>query len=201
MSPVTISGTIATGGTITLNAGGSLGIPGTISITSGASGGGSQRVMVLAAPPPPTIPPPSAVTTATVRPVGRAPSPVVNPALGLVPIDQRAITVREGGLVGLAGPSSGMSGAIIATLDKLTIGGADALTVDLAGDGLLRLQVARPVVDVHGKPLSPAGGTATLSARTARDVVDGVTNAQGRAAAHSVANEGGVIVFGGAPPE
>lgn len=185
--------------TITVGSGSPITIGGAITISTAGSNGGGSPIMVTANPPvAATLPSPS-TSTATPQPVSRIPSPVINPALGVAPIHQRGITVREGGLVGLVGPSSAGSGVITATLDKVNIGGVETLAVDLAGDGLLRLEVARSVVDAHGQALSARNRIVALTASTARDVVDGVTNARSRTAAHSVANEGGVIVFGGAP--
>ncbi|MGE3650547.1 MAG: filamentous hemagglutinin N-terminal domain-containing protein, partial [Reyranellaceae bacterium] len=56
-------------------------------------------------------------------------------------INQGTITVKEGGLVGLVGPNAANHGVINARLGRVTIGGAETLTVDLAGDGLLGLQI------------------------------------------------------------
>lgn len=206
-SPVTIGGPSAVGavGVITTAAshGRLIGINGAFAINTAGSSGGGPRFAVTANPPvTATLPPPSAVAPAppaTPQPVGRNPSLAINPALGVAPVYQRGITVREGGLVGLVGPSSAGHGVITATLDKVKIRGVEVLAVDLAGDGLLKLQVAPSVVDAHGQALSAQNRTAALTASAARDVVDGVTNARGRAAAHSVTREGGVIVFGGAP--
>ncbi len=196
-APVAVITTAASGNPITFN--GAFAI-----ITTGSIGGG-PRFTVTANPPTTTTLPATATLPspstplATPQPVARNPSIVVNPALGVAPFNQRGVTVREGGLVGLVGPSSAGGSVITATLDKVKIGGAEALAVDLAGDGLLKLQVAPSVVDVHGQALSARNGAVALTAGAARAVVDGVTNARGRTAAHSVTNEGGVIVFGGAP--
>jgi filamentous hemagglutinin family protein len=119
------------------------------------------------------------------------------------------ITVREGGLVGLAGQTASNSGTINARLGQVTLAGAETFTVDLAGDGLINFQVGNPVtrqpLDGQGnkRPLvansgtiNADGGTVTLTARAARGVVDGVVNAGGTINARAVRDEGGIVVFG-----
>lgn len=124
---------------------------------------------------------------------------VAAPALVAAPVIRGPVTVRDGGLVSLVGPSAAGNGTVAASVEQVSIAGVPALTVDLAGDGFLRLQVERPVVDAQGRVLTAGSATVALSAGTARDVVSGVTNAGGRVSAATVAREGGVIVFGGAP--
>jgi hypothetical protein len=123
-----------------------------------------------------------------------------NPVLGVVPVNPAGVTVRDGGLIGLVGPSLARSGVISATVGKLTIGGAEVLTVDLAGDGLLQLQVGRPVLDAQGRAVTQGSGTVALTASAARDVVSGVTRTHGHGVASTVSQDGGVIVFGGGVP-
>ncbi|HKV00353.1 MAG TPA: filamentous hemagglutinin N-terminal domain-containing protein, partial [Vineibacter sp.] len=120
------------------------------------------------------------------------------------------ITVRDGGLVGLVGPSASNSGTINARLGRVTIGGSETFTVDLAGDGLVNFQIGQPVSqqprDAQGnkKPLASNtgtinadGGIVTLTARAAGAVVDNVINVGGAIRARAVSQEGGTVVFGG----
>lgn len=189
---ITTSGTLANTGTVTLTSTGTIGIPGgRIGVPTPP-----PAPCCLAAVGAPAVGVPAVAPQLSVVATVPTPGSSFNPALGTAPA---GITVRQGGLVGLVGSASARSGVITATVDKVRIGGTEALTVDLAGDGLLNLQVARPVLDAHGRALSPDSRTVALSASAARDVVSGVTNAQGVSAAKSVAREGGVIVFG-APP-
>ncbi|MBM3622790.1 MAG: filamentous hemagglutinin N-terminal domain-containing protein, partial [Alphaproteobacteria bacterium] len=125
-------------------------------------------------------------------------------------VNDGTITVRDGGLVALLGPSAANNGVINARLGRVTIGGAETFTVDLNGDGLLNFVVGKPVSqtprDADGKALALAsntgtinanGGVVAITASAARGVVDGVVNVQGQINARTVTNEGGVIVFGG----
>jgi len=125
-------------------------------------------------------------------------------------VNDGTITVRDGGLVSLLGPSAANNGVINARLGKVTIGGAETFTVDLNGDGLVNFAVGNPVTrtprDASGTAQALAsntgtinadGGVVTITASAASGVVGGVVNVGGRINARSVANEGGVIVFGG----
>jgi filamentous hemagglutinin family protein len=125
-------------------------------------------------------------------------------------VNDGAITVRDGGLVALLGPSAANNGVINARLGRVTVGGAETFTVDLNGDGLVNFAVGKPVSqtprDADGKALALAsntgainadGGVVAITASAAREVVNGVVNVQGQINARTVTNEGGVIVFGG----
>lgn len=125
-------------------------------------------------------------------------------------VNDGSITVRDGGLVALLGPSVANNGVINAKLGRVNIGGAETFTVDLNGDGLVNFAIGNPVSqtprDKDGKALPLAsntgtinadGGQVAITAAAAREVVNGVVNVEGRINARSVKNEGGVIVFGG----
>lgn len=125
-------------------------------------------------------------------------------------VNDGTITVRDGGLVSLVGPSAANNGVINARLGRVTIAGAETFTVDLNGDGLVSFAVGNPVSqtprDADGKALALAsntgtinadGGVVAITASAARAVVNGVVNVEGRINARTVQNEGGVIVFGG----
>ncbi|HJQ57059.1 MAG TPA: filamentous hemagglutinin N-terminal domain-containing protein [Vineibacter sp.] len=120
------------------------------------------------------------------------------------------ITVRDGGLVGLAGHAASNSGTITARLGRVTVGGAETFTVDLAGDGLINFQlgqpVSRPPLDPQGnkRPLASNtgtinadGGVVTMTARAAGSVVDSVVNVGGTIRARAVAQHGGVLILDG----
>ncbi len=125
-------------------------------------------------------------------------------------VNDGTITVRDGGLVALLGPSAANNGVINARLGRVTVGGYETFTVDLNGDGLVNFAVGNAVSqtprDADGKALALAsntgtinadGGQVAITAAAARAVVDGVVNVQGQINARSVTDEGGVIVFGG----
>jgi filamentous hemagglutinin family protein len=121
-----------------------------------------------------------------------------------------SITVRDGGLVGLVGHAASNSGTINARLGRVTIGGAETFTVDLAGDGLINFQlgqpVTRPPLDPQGnkRPLASNtgtinadGGVVTMTARAAGSLVDSVVNVGGAIRAQAVSQQGGVLILDG----
>ncbi|TWT13021.1 filamentous hemagglutinin N-terminal domain-containing protein [Reyranella sp. CPCC 100927] len=134
------------------------------------------------------------------------PSPTANAGV----VNEGTITVQDGGLVGLVGNMAANHGVINARLGRVTIGGAETFTVDLAGDGLINFQIGQPVtrqpVDGEGKKVPLAsntgtinadGGVVTMTARAAGGVVDNVVNVGGAIRAQAVSQEGGVLVLGG----
>ena len=124
-------------------------------------------------------------------------------------VNDGSIKVRDGGLVGLVGNMAANNGVINARLGRVTIGGAETFTVDLAGDGLINFQVGNPVsrqpVDDKGRKLPLAsntgtinadGGVVQMTARAAGSVVDSVVNVGGAIRAQAVTQENGVLVLG-----
>jgi hypothetical protein len=102
-------------------------------------------------------------------------------------------TVRESGLTGLAGSGTARNGAINARVKRASVGGRETVTVDLAGDGLLELQLGKPVPAAP----QPPSGAMMLSAAEARGVVNSIANVQAMPRATGASVEGGVVVFGG----
>ncbi len=134
------------------------------------------------------------------------PSPNANAGV----VNAGTITVREGGLVGLVGNMAANNGTINARLGRVTIGGAETFTVDLAGDGLINFQLGQPVsrqpTDAQGRKaplasntgtINADGGVVQMTARAAGGVVDSVVNVGGAIRAQAVSQEGGVLVLGG----
>ncbi|HEX2889773.1 filamentous hemagglutinin N-terminal domain-containing protein [Vineibacter terrae] len=141
---------------------------------------------------------------------GRIAFDVPSPIAGAGVVNAGTITVREGGLVGLVGSMAANHGVINARLGRVTIGGAETFTVDLAGDGLINFQIGQPVtrqpVDRQGRKMPLAsntgtinadGGVVTMTARAAGGVVDSVVNVGGAIRARAVSQEGGVLVLDG----
>ncbi len=107
------------------------------------------------------------------------------------------VTVAEQGLAALVGPSVANSGTIRARLGRVALAGAEGFALDLAGDGLLSLDVT------HQVAAAPAGGAALvtntgtieaerghvlLTARAASSVLETLVEAGGRISA-----PGGVV--------
>ena len=119
------------------------------------------------------------------------------------------IRAAHGGSVILSASSVSNTGLIEATAGNVVLGGADAFTVDFAGDHLLSYAVTAPVTrqttDANGNTQSAEvsnagtirapGGKVLLTARAAANVADGVVNNSGVVEATSAHMEDGEVVL------
>jgi filamentous hemagglutinin family protein len=146
-----------------------------------------------------------------------------NPSASIV--NQGAITAANGGFASLVAPGVRNDGIITANLGTVALASGNGFTLDLYGDNLIKLQpgdaIAGNVTDVAsgqtlkslvqntGK-LKARGGTVSLTAVAAKQVLDSVINTSGLIEADSVGTKNGLVVFGaatggtkpiGAPPQ
>jgi large exoprotein involved in heme utilization and adhesion len=107
------------------------------------------------------------------------------------------ITVADQGLAALVAPGVANSGTIRARLGRVALAGGEAFTLDLAGDGLLSLDVTRQVATApsgaaalvtNSGVIEAEGGQVTLTARAASGLLETLVEAGGRIAA-----PGGII--------
>ncbi len=126
-------------------------------------------------------------------------------------INQGHISIADEGIAAFVAPGVQNSGAIVARLGKVQLASANGFTLDLYGDGLIRLVVDDKVVeralDRDGNPLGALvdntgtinadGGYVVLSANAARDVVNNVINTSGVIEARSVEQKNGTIILNG----
>ncbi|WP_439552888.1 beta strand repeat-containing protein [Falsiroseomonas sp.] len=91
------------------------------------------------------------------------------------------ITVADRGLAALVAPSVANSGTIRARLGRVALAGGDAFALDLAGDGLLALDVTRQVQAAPGGAtalvtqsgtIEASGGSVLLTAAAASGVIE-----------------------------
>lgn len=121
------------------------------------------------------------------------------------------ITVREQGLAALVGPSVANSGSIRARFGRVAMaGGAEGFALDLAGDGLLSIDVTRQVQQApdggvalvtNAGRIEAASGQVLLSATAASGVLENLVLAGGEIIAPGgqvalQANGGGVRITG-----
>jgi len=118
-------------------------------------------------------------------------------------VNQGAITVGVGGYAALAAAAIRNEGVIQARTGSVALGAGKALTLDFAGDGLIRFQVSQPLDQAQGDPaiantgeLAAPGGAVILSARAAKGVIDNVINLNGHVVSNSVRIDGGTVLFG-----
>jgi len=122
-------------------------------------------------------------------------------------VNQGTIVARDHGSVVLSAASVSNQGIIQANLGTVVLGGADAFTVDLKGDNLIRYQVTAPVsktpTAADGSPaaalvsnsgtIEANGGKVLMTARAAHSVEDNVINNSGIVEATSVSSHNGEI--------
>ncbi|SFK52620.1 two-partner secretion domain-containing protein [Falsiroseomonas stagni] len=118
------------------------------------------------------------------------------------------VTVADRGLAALVAPSVANSGTIRARLGRVALAGGEAFALDLAGDGLLALDVTRQVQAAPGGAtalvtqsgtIEAAGGSVLLSASAASGVIETLVQAGGTTTASQVAlraQGGGVTITG-----
>lgn len=109
------------------------------------------------------------------------------------------ITVAQAGLAALVAPNAVNSGTITANVSKITMASGDSYTVDLVGDGLINLQaspaITQQLVKNTGTLNAGNGGTVTLTAAAATNVVDSLINLGGitEATNINVSNQSGDV--------
>ncbi|NDE90074.1 MAG: filamentous hemagglutinin N-terminal domain-containing protein [Alphaproteobacteria bacterium] len=109
-----------------------------------------------------------------------------------------SVTVRDHGLVALAGPNVTNSGYIRAKLGKVQLASGDTFAVDLYGDGLINLQASsklkKQLVSNSGT-LSANGGEVLMTAAAANGAINSVINMDGIIEAKSVGKQNGKVVL------
>ncbi|WP_439597557.1 two-partner secretion domain-containing protein [Falsiroseomonas sp.] len=119
------------------------------------------------------------------------------------------VTVAQQGLAALVAPQVANSGTIRARLGRVALAAGEAFTLDLAGDGLLALDVTRQVATAPSGATSlvtqtgtieAEGGSVLLSARAASGVLENLVQAGGSTSAAQLAlrAEGGGVRIDGA---
>ena len=116
-------------------------------------------------------------------------------------VNEGEITVREGGLAALVAPEVRNSGTIRARMGRVVLAGAESVTLDPRGDGLISFEVAREgpartTRATNSGRIEADGGSVTISAASARGIVAGVVNVEGQVVATSVGTQNGVVSFG-----
>jgi len=109
------------------------------------------------------------------------------------------VTVADRGIAVLAGPGVTNTGTIQARLGKIALAGAETYSLDLAGDGLLSIDVTRAVrqgslgetaLVTNSGVLDASGGTVLLTAHAASGLVEDLVRNSGRLAANTDAMTG-----------
>jgi len=115
-------------------------------------------------------------------------------------VNQGSIKAAEGGAVALLGGSVSNQGVISAKMGSVAMAAGNTVTVDFAGDGLLKVQIDEATKNalVDNKALIQADGGQVLMTASASDaLLKTVVNNTGVIEARTLQNKGGKIVLGG----
>ena len=118
-------------------------------------------------------------------------------------INQGTLTAANGGYIALLGPQVSNEGIIVAQQGTVALGAGSAVTLDMAGDGLLSLAVDRAAVDRAAVDASAAnhnlmqadGGQVIMTASAAGDLIRTAVNNSGVILARSAQEVDGVILL------
>lgn len=108
--------------------------------------------------------------------------------------------VADGGSVALLGAQVNNQGVISATLGAVSLAAGEAITLDVAGDGLLQVTVDQGALHAlaeNGGLIRAEGGRVLMTARSASDLIRTAVNNTGVIEAHSLESRGGVIALMG----
>lgn len=106
----------------------------------------------------------------------------------------------DGGYVALLGANVSNQGVIQANLGTVALAAGDAITLDVAGDGLLNVAVQQGAVEAlaqNGGMIQADGGKVLMTARSAGDLLQSAVNNTGVIRAQSIENRNGSIVLSG----
>ncbi|MDQ3287730.1 MAG: filamentous hemagglutinin N-terminal domain-containing protein, partial [Pseudomonadota bacterium] len=113
-------------------------------------------------------------------------------------VNQGSITAADGGFVALMGRSVSNQGLISARLGTVALAAGEAVTLDVAGDGMLNVSVSQGAVDAlveNGGLIRADGGQVLLTAQSAGNLLHTVVNNTGVIQAHTIENRNGTILL------
>ncbi|WP_010216290.1 two-partner secretion domain-containing protein [Sphingomonas sp. PAMC 26621] len=111
-------------------------------------------------------------------------------------LNQGTITAADGGYVALLGGSVANDGRITARIGTVALAGGDAITLDVAGDGLLSVVVDAGTVGAlvrNGGLISANGGNVLLTTQGTGTLLGTVVNNSGVIEAQTIDTRGGTI--------
>src|SRR3954469_578754 len=113
-------------------------------------------------------------------------------------INQGVITAT--GYAALAGPQVRNDGIIIARAGTVALAAGDRASLDMIGDGLIKVSVDQPALNasaINSGRIEADGGNVILTARSANALLDTVVNNSGIIRANSLMERNGEIVLDG----
>lgn len=113
-------------------------------------------------------------------------------------VNQGTITAADGGYVALMGKTVSNQGVISARLGSVALAAGNAVTMDVAGDGLLNISVAQGAVNAlveNGGLIRADGGHVLLTAQAAGNLLQTAVNNTGVIQAQTIGNRNGTILL------
>ncbi|XKH61858.1 filamentous hemagglutinin N-terminal domain-containing protein [Halomonas sediminis] len=106
----------------------------------------------------------------------------------------------DGGYIALLGANVSNQGTLQANLGSVALAAGDAITLDVAGDGLLNVAVNQGALDAlvqNGGMIQADGGKVLMTAQSAGDLFQSTVNNTGVIRARSIENRNGTIMLTG----
>jgi filamentous hemagglutinin family protein len=113
-------------------------------------------------------------------------------------INQGTINAADGGYVALMGKTVTNQGVITARLGSVALAGGQAATLDLAGDGMLRVSVTQGAVDAlvdNGGMIRADGGKVLMTTQAAGSLLHTAVNNSGVIQAQTIGTRNGTILL------
>lgn len=113
-------------------------------------------------------------------------------------VNQGSITAADGGYVALMGKTVSNQGVISARLGSVVLAAGNAVTMDVAGDGLLNISVAQGAVNAlveNGGLIRADGGRVLLTAQAAGNLLQTAVNNSGVIQAQTIGTRNGTILL------
>jgi filamentous hemagglutinin family protein len=113
-------------------------------------------------------------------------------------VNRGNINARDGGYVALMGRTVNNEGTISARLGNVVLAGAEAVTLDVAGDGLLNVSVSQGAINAlvqNGGMIRADGGQVLMTAQAAGDLLNTAVNNTGVIQARTIENRNGTILL------
>ncbi|MHB8911597.1 MAG: two-partner secretion domain-containing protein, partial [Lysobacter sp.] len=113
-------------------------------------------------------------------------------------VNQGSINAADGGYVALMGRNVSNRGVISARLGSVALAAGEAVTLDVAGDGMLNVSVSQGAVNAlaeNGGLIRADGGRVLLTAQAAGSLLHTVVNNTGVIQAQTIENRNGTILL------
>ncbi len=113
-------------------------------------------------------------------------------------VNRGNITASDGGYVALLGKTVSNQGVISARLGSVALAAGTAITMDVAGDGLLNISVNQGAMNAlveNGGVIRADGGRVLMTAQAAGNLLQTVVNNTGLIQAQTIVNRNGTILL------